>query len=289
MYSFFIVIMLYFDYKNEGGIHMDKTKSKCPKCGGEDIEYQVIHSGSVSTHRGTTGAYKAGRKVANKATLGAYGFLKGQRLGKTYTRDRYSKIAICKNCGHSWNVIPMFNKVYALFICILIAILFVWIMVPTKYERTEKMRENDKTIWADKYTNINDFDYVIDGDEIYINKYKGENYKVRLKRVYEIDGKQCKIVSFDSATFMFGKIRSVIIPEGTKYLANNTFNSSGVEFLYLPSSIREINEQFCGYLHDLKKLYYGGTEKQWRKVFKADREDLEVQEIVFNANPNELK
>lgn len=266
---------------------MDKTR--CPKCGGEEIEYQTIHLGSVSTHRGTAGAYKAGRKVANKATLGTYGFLKGQKAGKTYTKERYSQIAVCKNCGYSWNIIPTFNKIYALFICVLMVILFIWIMVPTKYERMEKMRENDKTIWADKYTNINDFDYVIDGNEIYINKYKGKDYKIRLKSVYEIEGKQCRIVSFDNATFMFGNMRSVIIPEGTKYLADNTFNSSGIEFLYLPSSVREINEQFCGYLSDLKKLYYGGTEKQWKKTFKADREDLEVQEIVFNANPNELK
>jgi hypothetical protein len=39
----------------------------------------------------------------------------------------------------------------------------------------------------------------------------------------------------------------------------------------------------------MEKIYYGGTEALWKKITKNKaRSDIDVKEIVFNANPNSL-
>lgn len=148
---------------------------------------------------------------------------------------------------------------------------------------------NTNSVWLNGYTDINDFEYYVDGNEIYIKRYKGNSDKVRVASSYEINGVSCNVVSFEDATFIFSRVNSVVIPNGTKYLANNTFNTSGVTFLYLPNTLIGIEDSFWGYFHDVQKIYFGGTQEEWNNLYNYSRGDLGVKEIVFNQNPDELK
>lgn len=145
------------------------------------------------------------------------------------------------------------------------------------------------SVWAQDYTSINDFKYIIDGNDIYIGRYKGQESKIRINSTYVIDGKDYTVVALNDATFFCDDIQSVIIPEGTKNLADNTFNSCGIKFLYLPSTLESVDDNFWDYFHDVEKIYYGGTEEQWKKICKVSRSDIDVHEIVYNSKLKDLK
>ena len=148
---------------------------------------------------------------------------------------------------------------------------------------------DSNSVWLNGYTDINDFEYYIDGSDIYIKKYKGNSDKVRVAPTYVINGATCNVVSFEDATFLFSNVNSVIIPNGTKYLANNTFNTSGVTFLYLPNTLTGIDNTFWGYFHGVQKIYFGGSQEEWNSIYNNGSANLDAKEIIFNQNPDDLK
>ena len=91
--------------------------SQCPNCGGEKFTYQFIQVGQTQR---TTGGYKkksmaartgnkAGRALANLTTLGMYGAVTSKRsdyknVSNTTTSIQNVKMAICQDCGNSWEV-----------------------------------------------------------------------------------------------------------------------------------------------------------------------------------------
>ena len=148
---------------------------------------------------------------------------------------------------------------------------------------------SSNSVWAKDYTDIAKFNYYLDGDDLYIKRYKGgAGRKIRVAPAYQIDGKTYHVVSFEDATFIFGKVDSVIIPNGTRHLDAPTFNSCGVKFVYLPNTLESVEDYFWSYFHNVEKLYYGGTQEEWNNLFHIERGKLDVKEIVFNANPDEL-
>lgn len=142
------------------------------------------------------------------------------------------------------------------------------------------------SVWASSYADLDQFEYYIDGNEIYIKDYRGNRKKVRINSSYNVDGTIMNVVSFDG-TFALDSVTSVIIPNGTRYMSNNIFNSCGIEYVYLPASL----EEFKGwsYFHNVEKIYYGGTEEQWSNFCTVDRSRLDVVQIICNADPNGLK
>lgn len=156
-------------------------------------------------------------------------------------------------------------------------------------ENSNKISAAGSSVWSIGYTNISDFDFYIDKNEIYIKEYKGTSRKIRLRSAYEIDGVKRNVVAFTDATFFCNNIVSAIIPEGVKTVTNNMFNSCGVKFVYLPSTLEKPQESFWSYFHDVEKIYYGGTEEQWNAICTVDRSRLDVKQIIFNANPDDLK
>lgn len=141
------------------------------------------------------------------------------------------------------------------------------------------------SVWANEVTPLEDFDYYIDGETIVLKDYEGYNEKVNIAASYEMDGKKCKVVSLES-TFTLESITSAIVPEGVKSIEDNTFNSCGVEYLYLPSTLTEFDG--WTYFHNGQKLYYGGTEEQWNKLYTGERGDIDFKQIIFEADVNEL-
>ena len=153
----------------------------------------------------------------------------------------------------------------------------------------EPAEKIEKSIWLDGYTDIGDFSYYLDGDELHIKDYTADNTKVRIAPAYEIDGTTYHVTSFEDATFFCKGVENVIIPDGTRYMESNTFNSSDLKYLYLSDTLVEVEDTFWGYFHGLDKIYYGGTQDEWNKLCTVDRGDIDVKEIIFEQNPDELK
>ena len=74
-------------------------------------------------------------------------------------------------------------------------------------------------------------------------------------------------------------------------MKNNTFNSCGVEYIYLPKSLVSAGTgwPFYDYFHDVKKIYFGGSEEEWYELTGgAERSDIDVVEIIYDANIDDL-
>lgn len=200
-----------------------------------------------------------------------YGFNSGE---KSVVGNKVGKININKKKNNKGFVIIIF-----IVVCLLLSFCGI-----------EDSRESDNnSIWAQGYTDIEEFNYYIDGEKLYIKEYKGNDRKVKINSEYTIDNKKYKVVELMDGTFALESIESAIIPEGVKKMENNTFNSCGVKYVYLPSTLKEISSSFLDYFHDVEKIYYGGSKKQWDKLVDEDREEIDVKQIIYDANLNELK
>lgn len=127
----------------------------------------------------------------------------------------------------------------------------------------------DGKIWSDDYTPLQDFEYYVDADKIYIREYLGNDYKIKLSNYYDINEKRCHITSIDKPYSLFKDARSVVIPEGVESLGNEHYEpyaSSETMFLYLPKSLNSIQENIWNSFINLKKVYFGGSEERWNKL-----------------------
>lgn len=183
-------------------------------------------------------------------------------------------------------------------IFIILIILVLMGLILKNGDKKEVDHENDKfesvsqetldSVWAVADTDINEFDYYTNGNEIHLKRYKGDSTKIRINSRYDIEGKGYSVVSLEDATFFCSDVASVIIPDGVRHIDNNTFNSSDIAYLYLPSTLEKPDDTFWGYFHDVEKIYYGGTNEQWNKICQKTRSDLEVKQIYCNVNPDDL-
>ena len=70
-----------------------------------------------------------------------------------------------------------------------------------------------------------------------------------------VDLSAAKITELSDKTFIWSKIKNVILPEGLKKIGMNTFSSSGIEEVYIPSTVESIGaESFYG-CNNLKKVH----------------------------------
>lgn len=183
------------------------------------------------------------------------------------------------------------NKIVRAVLTVVLIFYSIGIFSSSKSEDGQNEAENHKpvSVWLDGYTSIDDFEYYIDGNEIYLTDYDSSEKKVRINSSYEIDGNTYNVVSLDGV-FTLDNVTSVIIPEGVRSLAKNEFNSCGVEFLYLPSTLTDIEDDyFWSYFHDVEKIYYGGSEEQWNQLCTVERSEIEAKQIIYNSNPDDLK
>ena len=167
-------------------------------------------------------------------------------------------------------------------------------------EETEKTNQNieiakedavnsdDDSVWLDGYTDIEDFDYYVDGDSIFIKEYKGENQKVRLKSSYTIGKTECKIKSFWDNSFRYSDVISVIIPEGTEHIEYDAFYNCNIKYLYLPASIKDPGIAFWREFENVEKIYYGGSTEDWAKICKIERSELDVKQIFVNVKLKDI-
>jgi flagellar basal body-associated protein FliL len=150
-----------------------------------------------------------------------------------------------------------------------------------------------ESVWATDVTPIDEFDYYLDGDFVYLKKYQGSDKKVRVGTSYEIEGKVYQVADTIEALFTLKSVTSVILPEGITTMPNNTFNSCGVEYVYIPKSLKPDGEAgygFYEYFHDVEKIYYGGTEEEWAALTNhIDRADIDAKQIIYEASVDDLE
>lgn len=271
----------------------------CPKCGGTNIKF---HREPVGT---SYNSYY--RRTGVKSS---WIFPAGIRNG--HRKIAYRTVGLCSDCGHTWGIesdVQHSGWWYLFLLLIWPIALSVWFWRTPALRLDRRWRAailsvawlvliagalssevergiESKSIWASSYADLNDFEYYIDGNEIYIKDYRGNSKKVRINSSYNVDGTIMNVVSFDG-TFALDSVISVIIPDGTRHMSNNVFNSCGIEYVYLPASL----EEFKGwsYFHNVEKIYYGGTEEQWSNLCTVDRSRLDVVQVICNADPNDLK
>ncbi|HIT70860.1 MAG TPA: hypothetical protein IAD08_02965 [Candidatus Scatovivens faecipullorum] len=68
---------------------------------------------------------------------------------------------------------------------------------------------------------------------------------------------------------------------------------SGIGITLFPASVFKPTQdsyQFYDYFHNVEKIYYGGTEEQWKTLTNnEERSEIDAKEIVYNANAEDLK
>jgi len=260
-------------------------KTGCPKCGSTNVSFNRENQGEI---RG-----KNGKRIVH------------------YT------VGVCKDCGYTWrsDVGPATKErktwLWVLGWLLIFPLPLTLILIKKKDMKPalkygiiavawlaflglgfaangSTTATQEKSVWADSITPLSDFEYYIDGTEIYLKDYHGSSKKVRISSSYDVEGKAMKVVSLDG-TFTLENVTSVILPEGVKSISANCFNSCGIDYLYIPLSLEDIPNTFWGYFHDMEKIYYGGTEVQWSNICTVERNKLDVKQVVFETNSDTLK
>lgn len=270
------------------------SKMLCPNCNSTNVKIRSIQTGtSTNTRHSGVGAI-----------LGL-GF--GTVSAKGNTIFNYQREGVCQDCGFNYAYITQedIDKAKSsaknkLILSLIFTIIAIFIMraayssvdLPTSIDNssTSSVVES-KSIWANKLTPIDDFDYYIDGDCIYLKEYNGSSKKVAIAPFYEINGKKYYVTEFADAVFVFKTVTSIIIPDGVTYMPANTFNCCAATHIYLPSTLDpdRIEWYFWNYFHGVKEINFGGTEEQWAALVKdTPRSDIDVSIINYNVKIDDL-
>ena len=254
------------------------SEMRCRNCGSTDIRLSMIRDG-----------------VDYSSTSDR---IMGVHVYSGKSKIRHKRVAVCQNCGYSYDYIMPEEVVKEkkdarngmIGFSVLFSICLIIIAASGGQSDSTKsgneMSSKSQNVWAAEITPLDDFEYYIDQDEIYLKDYLGSDGAVYVPSNYTVDGIEMNVVSLDS-TFTLTRIHSAIISDGVKYLSDNIFNSCGVEFVYLPKTLENFNG--WNYFHGVKKIYYGGTEESWNRLCTIDRSSLDVQQIVCSASVSDLQ
>jgi len=69
---------------------------KCPKCKSQDVDVVMNTTGKIKNR---SPLQKMGRGLMNLSTLGVYGAVVPKTVGSTKSKA----VAVCQNCGHTFN------------------------------------------------------------------------------------------------------------------------------------------------------------------------------------------
>lgn len=248
----------------------------CPKCNSTNVKFSREAKGST---------YHSSYK--RTGVKSSWFIPAGMRDGKR--NIKYDTVAVCQNCGNTWCVAQkgeiLVGKIVGGFLIFSVVLGIITSILGNGNSTgvNQSGGQTNHSVWLSGNTDIEDFKYKTDGLSIYIEEYNGSSKQVRIAGTYEVDGKEMTVESLDG-TFALDDVDSVIVPEGVTKLSDNCFNSCGIQFLYLPSTLKEFKG--WSYFHDIKKLYYGGTEEEWAALLNGANFEFEV---VCNASADDLK
>ena len=79
----------------------------CPKCKSENVSIQFMETGA-KTKKSSVGlgghTYNAARGIAALTTFGMSNLVLPKAKGQSKTKIKNQKVALCQDCGNSWNV-----------------------------------------------------------------------------------------------------------------------------------------------------------------------------------------
>ena len=268
-----------------GADAMRPSEMICPNCGCTDIWI---------TNR-TDGVTSNSTKHYNRSVVMPKYHAKVSR--QTDTKINRTRVAMCRSCGFDYpyttaqevlSTQRMANSLWKV-VPAIVAVCYVIGLVSCAADQATGTAPDDPqksaSIWNANYAELSDFDYYIDGDEITLKSYNGNENRVNIAPMYIVDGEAKRVVTLEG-TFALKSVESVIVPEGVRSISGNAFNSCGITHLYLPSTL--IDFDGWSYFHDAQKLCFGGTEEQWAELYTRDRSQLDVVQILFNVNAFEL-
>jgi hypothetical protein len=184
-------------------------------------------------------------------------------------------MALCKDCGRSWRVSQLTDKQRKFYkrYFIIMAFVFIIIFMMISVGKSDEV-QND----------IDNFSYDIEGKELVLNDYNGSASELRIKNEYEIDGKSYEVNDLLNFQVSRSSVKTLIIEDGITELNNSIFNGCDVDTIYLPKSLTVIYDDTLAYLSaEHIDLYYEGSKKQWKKIFKK-YEASSVSEEIDNEN-----
>lgn len=76
---------------------------KCPKCKDNEVLIQMVSEGAKTKKKKNSIIRSMARATMVVGTGGAWA-LTPKHDGKEKTKQKLAKMAICQNCGHSWEV-----------------------------------------------------------------------------------------------------------------------------------------------------------------------------------------
>ena len=80
---------------------------KCPECGSENVNIELIQSQGKTSKKGTGLGGKlnnTARALTAISTLGMSNLIWKKSKGTEKTKFTNQKICLCQNCGHSWEI-----------------------------------------------------------------------------------------------------------------------------------------------------------------------------------------
>lgn len=125
---------------------------------------------------------------------------------------------------------------------------------------------------AQKANDISQFDYELSGGKVVLKEYKGDAHTLEIRASYVVDGREypTDMTHFDGG-LIGATPTTVILDEGITEVANATFNSSRVNRVYFPSTMRVVYDRTLTYFNPGKggtiDVYYGGSQSQWDSIF----------------------
>lgn len=136
---------------------------------------------------------------------------------------------------------------------------------------------------------IDDFEYRIEGNTIYLIRYIGDGNCVELETSYIVDGVQywSDISDFSA----YGGYTKLIIHEGFNEVDIPIFNSCDVREVYFPKSMTEVYDYTLAYIHnedgEKSKIYYAGTQDEWNAIFRH-YERTKVEDAWAEKDPENI-
>lgn len=253
---------------------------KCPSCGSENVKFNLRSAGTVSS----TSYYRTGIKSS-------WFIPSGQKTHKSSRKHKV--VCVCQDCGYLWD-----RKGQPSFLSQCVSILMLLFVLFVVFKACSGIKSNIRSselesstdieqIWATEYTPLEEFEYYIDDGEIYLKGYDGKSETIYIASSYMVDGdREMPIAALEGSHYFSSRTKSVIISEGIRQISNAVFNGCGAEYLYFPQTL----EAFSGwsYFHSVDKIYFGGSEVEWKELCTIERSRLDVVEVICNASIDNL-
>lgn len=275
------LIKSYIVYKKN--INLSASKMQCPNCNSNNVKITSLKTGSQTQS-----------KISGSGSniFGITYFDADHNSNMSYT---FKREALCSDCGFNFDYLTdddvnnIKKKDKTKLICSIALFAITLISTIPFLVATLSNNDDEKDIWASEYTPLEDFDYYLDGNQVYLKEYNGKSKRVKINNIYEKDGKQYYVIKFADEVFAYKNVISVILPEGLKEMPADTFRSCEIKYIYIPASLKPNDDAFYSYFHDVEAIYYGGTENDWNILTNnANRTDIDAKEIKYNTNISNL-